>query len=563
MVKNFLSCKILRLVALFLSICLPLSAVKVTAVIESARIAENRKLEGKIQVTHLTTEKVDDSAFQLNGQPLKVESLTSVANGAEIVSDYRFQIPGKPRGLYGLPAIMVMVNGKAYYSAPTTYEVTSSQASNSLELEAVVNPMTPLYPSQHALFTYRIYYNRNIELTAEELPFLEAAGFQKVGDKTVKDSQTEEYTIQEITQEVRALEPGEYAYGPSHVEGFVYKEDLTGTRVYEKPRLRADADPIKILVKAFPQQGRPPSFAGTVGQYKVKARLTTPKEVNIGDKVEVGFSVTGEGEIDSVSMPDIACQPGFSGFFELGAYPYFEQRNTNGKEFILTFRPLSADVKAIPNIEFSYFDPLSQQYQTVSSEPLPLNVRPYTFQAAPRRAGYEEPKGAQLTADVSGVDHHLALGKADELTAPRPFELEPSDLSPPHGTIQDVWWALAVFPVLIGGQLALRRFRTRKKPLPKRIKSEDYLALAIQSKGQSARVFTYLEKCFFLLLQEKGYYDRVLTSAERLSTEGDVGLIRQFLVELEERRFGKGELLTDRQVLKDAKRLYNQIRFGR
>lgn len=85
----------------------------------------------------------------------------------------------------------------------------------------------------------------------------------------------------------------------------------------------------------------------------------------------------------------------------------------------------------------------------------------------------------------------------------------------------------------------------------------------MHSKGQSAKLFSNLEKAFFLLLQEKGHYHQLLTSAERLSTEGEVGLVRQFLLELEARRFGYGEQISDREVLKEAKRLYNRVRYGR
>lgn len=211
------------LCAFMMVACTPLAAVQVTAAIDSARIAENRKLDRIIQVTHLPTETINEKAFQLDGKPLSVELQSESPKGKDIITSYRFQIPGKPKGLYGLPAVTVVVDGKPFYTAPSTYEVTSSQASNSLDLEVIVDPSTPLYPTQHAVFTYRIYYNRSIELTAEELPFLEAAGFQKVGDKKVKDFQTDEYTVQEISQEVRALEPGDYAYGPSYVEGFAYK----------------------------------------------------------------------------------------------------------------------------------------------------------------------------------------------------------------------------------------------------------------------------------------------------------------------------------------------------
>ena len=110
----------------------------------------------------------------------------------------------------------------------------------------------------------------------------------KSGEMQVSDYQTDTYTVQEIAQEVRAEEPGTYSFGPSILEGVSYGEDISGRKLYDKQRLRAELEPLQVEVAAFPEEGMPASFTGAVGQYAMRTKLLTPKEVAIGDPLEVG-----------------------------------------------------------------------------------------------------------------------------------------------------------------------------------------------------------------------------------------------------------------------------------
>ncbi len=96
---------------------------------------------------------------------------------------------------------------------------------------------------------------------------MEAEGFQKVGGKQIKDGQTDANSYQVISQEVIALQPGKWSYGPSIIEGVTYEEDITGKRKYDKQHLRAVAAPLTVEVVPFPADGRPASFTGALGQF--------------------------------------------------------------------------------------------------------------------------------------------------------------------------------------------------------------------------------------------------------------------------------------------------------
>src|SRR5262249_43939786 len=100
--------------------------VLVSAVIDQQDIIENQPVKVLISVTHDIKDKVDVNSFRQGGAPLKVEFIQDVKISpvkSLVISQYHFNLPGQPVGLYALPEISVKVGGKVYTSIPTTYQV--------------------------------------------------------------------------------------------------------------------------------------------------------------------------------------------------------------------------------------------------------------------------------------------------------------------------------------------------------------------------------------------------------------------------------------------------------
>ncbi len=564
------------------------TSAKVSAEMDSARTGEYRRLEGKVSVFHAPGAKINVKSFEMEKKPFEVEFVQERKPTADeirldhsidpdtMVSVYRFQLPGKAKGLYILPAISVVVDGQRARSVPATYEVTIAQASKALEIEAFVEGEQPFYPGQHAVFTYRIYYNRNIELTEEHLPLLEAEGFQKVGNKEIKDSQSGNYTIQEIRQEVRAIRPGAWSFGPSYMEGVAYEEDSRGQRKYDKQRLKAIAPAINVEVAAFPEKDKPASFTGAVGDYAIKTRLLTPAQLDMGEKLEVGVRVTGGKDPEDLIMPDVSCQPGFAGFFHIGDYPPFEQRDVASKEFILNLRPLSAKITEVPPIEFAYFDPQSRQYKVLHTDPLPITVKPLVSMKPEMRSGKPEeqvqkygpkedqsPGLIQNRSQVTGVDWRIWLGKPSEVKIASVYRLTDKDLVTSPWTMNYVWVALCTVATLFLLQAAALQWYGRRPVAPKVMRSEDYLSLAAQCKHDPAKMASWIEEAFLLLMVEKGWYVKKPATPEELSHDGLIGQVRDFLIDMSSKRYSGVDVFVPRDVLKSAKQLYRTVRYGR
>ena len=321
------------------------------------------------------------------------------------VSFYKFTLTAKDKGLYILPPITVKVGGKEYASVENTYEVVNahpvpnapaatSSPSAPKSVNAPTAPTTPLangnasltlvgsyeasptiYPGEQIRMVYKYTYNTNIELTEEKLPLLDAPGFTKIGSREIKDSNEGDTSIREISQLVTAPKAGQFDFPVSLVEGNVYRVDDYGVKQYQQPKISAESPPVSITVTPFPSQGRPTSFNGAVGTFSsITATLNSPKEVTLGDKITLGIDITGTGSMETVPLPELCCQPGFSGFFQQSDLPPVEKVSGKSKHFDVELRPLALGIPAIPSIEFSYFDPATKTYNALHSEPLPIAI---------------------------------------------------------------------------------------------------------------------------------------------------------------------------------------------
>lgn len=368
-----------------------------------------------ISVTHDSGDKIDPESFTANNKKIKPVFLKSVlmSVGSPLeVSIYTIEMPGMTQGLQMLPTFSVKMNGKVYSSVPSGFEVkgspqravtnpapvpnpvqsplpppvqkpvpsyTSSAAAASqpaLKLQAVFTGTNPLYPGQRFYLGYRYLFNSNVDLSEEKLPLLEAKGFKKIGDKQIDNGVEQGSSVTQVVQKVESDQAGTYTFPASQIVGYAYKLDAKGQKQYDKTPLSSNLPSFELQVLPFPTKGKPASFQGAIGTYDFQANLTSPSNVEVGDKIQLLLTVTGTGELEQVLPPDLCCQPGFSGFFKPSDLPPVTKIQGDTKTFLVELFVLNADISSIPPIEFSFFNPTAKIYEKKTTAPIPLNVSP-------------------------------------------------------------------------------------------------------------------------------------------------------------------------------------------
>jgi hypothetical protein len=134
-------------------------------------------------------------------------------------------------------------------------------------------------------------------------------------------------------------------------------------------------DPVELQVRPLPQPA-PAGFNGAVGEFKLESTIV-PDQPRAGEPVTWTLTLKGTGNWDAVQLPARAIPS------DMRTLQPKQQRSFNEHDRFTG--SLSEDLVLIPNragalhlepVRFEYFNPQTQQYETVTAQPPPLTVAP-------------------------------------------------------------------------------------------------------------------------------------------------------------------------------------------
>ena len=219
-----------------------------------------------------------------------------------------------------------------------------------------------------------------------------------------------------------------------------------------------------IEVLPLPEEGKPSSFTGAVGNFAVKASAR-PLRVAAGDPITLTVDITdlsGTADMDAIQPPALG-PDSMGGDFRIPSAPLAGTVNGNTKTFTQTVRPTRSGIDAIPPLEFSWFDPVMRTYRSAQTAPIAISVAPAEMLATDAVVGASKPAAAResLTRVEGGVSANVAASPA--LVADR-GALVPAAVAIP----------LLALPPLVcaGAALAIRR-RERMLANPSAARARD------------------------------------------------------------------------------------------
>lgn len=130
-----------------------------------------------------------------------------------------------------------------------------------------------------------------------------------------------------------------------------------------------------IEAKKLPEDAKPASFAGAVGNYKFTSSIDKT-ELSTNEAVTLTLTVSGSGNIELLQMPEPVFPPDFEVYDPkiTISTDFNSQGMTGTKKAEYLAIPRRAGSFSIPPVEFSFFNPSSESYQTLISEPYELSV---------------------------------------------------------------------------------------------------------------------------------------------------------------------------------------------
>ena len=153
--------------------------------------------------------------------------------------------------------------------------------------------------------------------------------------------------------------------------------DRWGFRRTSYGLFRAEGQAHRLTVRPLPATGRPATFVNAIGTgYAIDVQASRTV-VSVGEPVELTVRLRGAGPLVGLSLPPLDGPGGLPAtHFSVpeGSIAGEVDDETNSKHFTFTVRVKSAEVREVPPIAFSYFDPAVGDYRTVTSEPVALSV---------------------------------------------------------------------------------------------------------------------------------------------------------------------------------------------
>ncbi len=175
------------------------------------------------------------------------------------------------------------------------------------------------------------------------------------------------------------LKPGRYDLGSASFtidEGINFTRDLFGgRRALGSRKLRAVDQERMLEVQAVPSAGRPASFAGAVGRGFSLEVTADRSVVRAGDPIALKLTLRGDGPLASAALPRLDVDGMLPARdFAVAADPPSGELRDGAKVFSAVIRVKRPEVREIPELAYSFFDPGTERFEVARSRPIALSV---------------------------------------------------------------------------------------------------------------------------------------------------------------------------------------------
>jgi len=159
------------------------------------------------------------------------------------------------------------------------------------------------------------------------------------------------------------------------VEGVFKDEDheqKVNTIVFEN---NMKTGPVSITVKPTPQKDKPEEYSGATGNFKITTTIND-KELAKNEEGDLFVTISGVGNFTQLAAPVIQWPAGIEGFNPTVRDSLNMDHSPLSGKRVFYYRFVSAKPGNynLPAISFSFFSPDSNQYKTITTEPVSVSV---------------------------------------------------------------------------------------------------------------------------------------------------------------------------------------------
>lgn len=421
-----------RLLFSFLALATGTFAATLTATLKPATVNLGKSAtltlvcEGGIATTVEQTAAARNLALSFVDSTKSIDIVGGVTRES---ATFTYQVTPRVAGRFAVPAFKAMVGNREIRSDAIILTVLDTDGNNTPKniaktpppaLLRVLTPATKVYVGQ--------VFPVSMELLAQGLRQSHLPVPQLVTDSIRFTRIRPEYRQASarslngvLYQNVFLFETGAVAMKPGKLNLIFeldvivmdYRQDVFG----RQRKLHLTSDPIPIEVLPLPATGKPEQFTGAVGQYQMTTTVE-PNRAKIGDPMELRISLAGSGALDNTPVPEPVSWNGFKTHPATSEIEYTDLRHLSSrKQFKRMIIPTDPKLTHVPALQFSYFDPVTEQYVTLTTPPTPVEI---TASTPPNpRGDPPAPDGLAPTDDTLAIQTiRHAPGRLAQLQPP-------------------------------------------------------------------------------------------------------------------------------------------------
>ncbi|NHF58870.1 protein BatD [Flavobacteriaceae bacterium TP-CH-4] len=445
---------------------------------------------------------------------------SSWINGVRSYSKtYSYTLAPTARGKFSIGQASIVIKGKTYKSSPKQVEVTAAVdkpndemtvddvADESLHLVAEVSKITP-FLNEAVSVVYKLYVS----------PTISVSNYRPLDNPKYNNFWSQDIPVTRLNAQNGTYQGKPFRYvvlkrvvlypqraGKLEIEPLslevtvdvpTARRDFFGRAVYASTNKTVSAGRRTLNVRQLPEQGKPADFSGAVGDFDFEV-TTSKTDLNASESLQAKVEVRGKGNLKLFQLPE----PSLPGSLEVYE-PEFEENvrttlsGSQGKvSNNYTIVPSFKGKYPIPPVSFSYFDPKTEKYRTLSSDEIIINV---------------------LSGPTSGASDVVSRSKQEVVTTGNQFNF--IKLQPNLTAIGSnyffgspgfyLWWLLPLLLIPVAIYLSKKREAMAGDVVGNRIKKANrlarkYLSTAKKALGDKEAFYIALEKALHNYLKAK------------------------------------------------------------
>lgn len=140
--------------------------------------------------------------------------------------------------------------------------------------------------------------------------------------------------------------------------------------------------PIRVEVRPLPEAGKPDSFKGAVGEFRMATNVDK-RVVNQNEALTFQVTLEGQGNIETLVAPKLPEIPDVKLYESDTQTQLFRAQNViaGKKSFEIVMIPTEPGELTIPGVEFSFFNPRTERYVILKSDSYRIKVNPSSVPA--------------------------------------------------------------------------------------------------------------------------------------------------------------------------------------